>query len=163
MEATDGQRRRRNRPARASTTTSAWVPARVRARSRAEEYAANVAKVIRFLSGKHDELEGELGRQMRTAAEQLDFETAARHRNRLEAVQSIRERQKVVSGRPLNMDVIGFHREETVAGVHLFVVREGRVLYGNEFVLDKGLDVSMDELVDGVPAALLLRCRRGAA
>ena len=86
---------------------------------------------------------------MRAAAADLDFEGAARHRNRLEAVQSIRERQKVVSSRPLNMDVIGFHREETVAGVHVFVVREGRVLYGNEFVLDKGLDVSMDDLVTG--------------
>jgi len=114
-----------------------------------EEYAANVTKVIRFLTGKHDELEGELERQMHAAAAELDFEAAARHRNRLEAVQSIRERQKVVSCRPLNMDVIGFHREETVAGVHIFVVREGRVLYGNEFVLDKGLDIAIDDLVTG--------------
>jgi excinuclease ABC subunit C len=114
-----------------------------------EEYAANVAKVVGFLSGKHDDLENELERQMRAAAANLDFEGAARHRNRLEAVKAIRERQKVVSSRPLDMDVIGFFREETVAGVHVFVVREGRVLYGNEFVLDKGLDVSMDEFVTG--------------
>ncbi len=113
------------------------------------DYADNVAKVARFLTGKHDDLEGELGRQMRRAAADLDFEAAARYRNRLEAVQAIRERQKVVSSRPLNMDVVGFHREETVAGVHVFVVREGRVLYGNEFVLDKGLDVPMGELVEG--------------
>jgi excinuclease ABC subunit C len=64
-------------------------------------------------------------------------------------VHAIRGKQKVVSARPLNMDVIGFYREETVAGVHLFVVREGRVLIGNEFVLDKGLDVPMPELVEG--------------
>ncbi len=86
---------------------------------------------------------------MREAAADLDFESAARYRNRLEAVEAIRGRQKVVSARPLDMDVVGFFREETVAGVHLFVVREGRVLYGNEFVLDKGLDVSLPELVDG--------------
>jgi len=114
-----------------------------------EEYAENVAKVARFLSGKHDDLEGELERQMKHAAAELDYEGAARYRNRLEAVRSIRHQQKVVSSRPLNMDVIGFHREETVAGVHLFVVREGRVLYGNEFVLDKGLDVPVGELVGG--------------
>jgi excinuclease ABC subunit C len=114
-----------------------------------DDYALNVAKVARFLTGKHDDLEGELGRQMRAAAADLDFESAARHRNRLEAVQSIRERQTIVSSRPLNMDVVGFYREETVAGVHVFVVREGRVLYGNEFVLDKGLDVPMCELVEG--------------
>ncbi len=114
-----------------------------------EEYAHNVARVARFLTGKHDDLEGELERQMRSASADLDYEAAARYRNRLEAVRSIRERQVVVSRRKLDMDVVGFFREETVAGVHVFVVREGRVLYGNEFVLDKGLDVPMPELVEG--------------
>ncbi|MBI5232178.1 MAG: excinuclease ABC subunit UvrC [Coriobacteriales bacterium] len=114
-----------------------------------EQYAGSVAKVSRFLSGKHEEIVGELEEQMRAAAADLDFEAAARFRNRLEAVSAIRQRQKVVSARPLNMDVIGFFREETIAGVHLFVVREGRVLIGNEFVLDKGLDVPMAELVEG--------------
>jgi excinuclease ABC subunit C len=114
-----------------------------------EEYAENVRRIAGFLAGKHDDLEVELGKRMREAAAELDFESAARYRNRLEAVEAIRGRQKVVSARPLEMDVVGFYREETVAGVHLFVVREGRVLYGNEFVLDKGLDVSLAELVDG--------------
>ncbi len=114
-----------------------------------EEYSANVARVARFLTGKHDDLEVELERLMREAAAELDYEGAARHRNRLEAVRAIRERQTVVSSRPLDMDVIGFFREETIAGVHVFVVRHGRVLYGNEFVLDKGLDVPMCELVAG--------------
>jgi excinuclease ABC subunit C len=114
-----------------------------------EEYAENVARVTRFMQGRQDEFEGQLERDMREAAAELDFERAARYRNRLEAVHAIRGKQKVVSARPLNMDVIGFHREETVAGVHLFVVREGRVLIGNEFVLDKGLDVPMAELVEG--------------
>ncbi len=114
-----------------------------------EEYAKNVARVVRLLTGTHDDLEAELERQMREAAAELDFETAARHRNRLEAVRSIRERQTVVSSRALDLDVVGFFREETIAGVHVLAVREGRVLYGNEFVLDKGLDVMLEDLVDG--------------
>ncbi|NTU71863.1 MAG: excinuclease ABC subunit UvrC [Coriobacteriia bacterium] len=114
-----------------------------------EEYAENVARIASFLSGKHDDLEGELDRRMREASADLDFESAARYRNRLEAVNAIRGRQKVVSSRALEFDVVGFFREETVAGVQVFVVREGRLLYGNEFVLDKGLDVSLPELVDG--------------
>ena len=114
-----------------------------------DDYAENVRRVERFLSGKHDDLEVELGRRMQEAADDLDYESAARYRNRLEAVAAIRGRQKVVSARPLEMDVVGFFREETVAGVHIFVVREGRVLYGNEFVLDKGFDVPLAELVEG--------------
>ncbi len=113
------------------------------------DYAENVRRIERFLSGKHDDLEVELERRMAEAADELDYESAARYRNRLEAVHAIRGRQKVVSARPLEMDVIGFFREETVAGVHVFVVREGRVLVGNEFVLDKGLDISAAELVEG--------------
>jgi len=112
-------------------------------------YADNVERIARFLAGKHTGLEAELERRMREAAEELDFESAARYRNRIEAVRVLRERQKVVSARPLDMDVVGFFREETVAGVHVFVVREGRVLVGNEFVLDKGLDVPLPELVEG--------------
>ena len=114
-----------------------------------KDYAENVAKIASFLSGKHSNLEVELDRRMREASDDLDYESAARHRNRLEAVHAIRGKQKVVSARPLEFDVVGFFREETVTGVHVFAVREGRVLFGNEFVLDKGLDVSMQELVDG--------------
>jgi len=114
-----------------------------------EEYAENVRRIASFLVGKHGDLEHELESRMQEAAADLDFEAAAKHRNRLEAVHAIRGKQKVVSARPLEFDVVGFYREETVAGVHLFAVREGRVLFGNEFVLDKGLDVSLPELVEG--------------
>lgn len=114
-----------------------------------EAYAVNLEKVARFLGGKQSDFVRELERCMREAAAELDFERAARYRNRLEAVQSVLQKQKVVSSHRLDADVIGFSREETIAGVHVFVVREGRVLIGNEFVLDKGLDVPMAELVEG--------------
>ncbi len=114
-----------------------------------ECYAENVAKVISFLQGRHRGVAEELEARMRAAAADLDYERAARFRNRLDAIRRIEQRQTVVSNRPLDIDVIGFHREETIAGVHVFVVREGRVLIGNEFVLDKGLDVPIAELVEG--------------
>ncbi len=114
-----------------------------------ERYARNVADVIAFLQGKHRGVAESLEECMHDAAAELDFERAARFRNRLDAVRRIEHKQKVVSERPLEIDVIGFFREETIAGVHVFVVREGRVLIGNEFVLDKGLDVPMAELVEG--------------
>ncbi len=114
-----------------------------------EEYAENVRKIGEFLEGRQEGLVRELESMMREAAAELEYERAARVKLRLDAVQAIRQRQKVVSSRNLNLDVVGFFREETVAGVHVFVVREGRVLVGNEFVLDKGLDVPMAELVEG--------------
>jgi len=114
-----------------------------------EEYAEQVEKVIAFLEGRQTEVARDLEAAMREAAAELDYERAARLRNSLEAVRTVLEKQKVVSDRPLDIDVIGIEREETIAGVHVFIVREGRVLIGNEFILDKGMDVSEAELVEG--------------
>ena len=118
-----------------------------------EAYAENVAAVTAFLEGRQTDIAEGLERAMREAAADLNYERAARLRNSLEAVKAVLERQRVVSDRPLDMDVLGIEREETIAGVHLLLVREGRVLAGNEFVLDKGLDVPGPELIEG----LLLR------
>ena len=114
-----------------------------------EQYAESVAKVARFLGGKHRGVAEELRARMAEAAVELDFERAAKFRNRLEAIAAIEQKQKVVSASAFDADIIGLFREETIAGVHVFVVREGRVLIGNEFVLDKGLDVPVGELVSG--------------
>jgi len=114
-----------------------------------EDYAKQVDKVAAFLDGRTKGVAEDLEAKMRQASADLDFERAARFRNSLEAVRKILERQQVVSDKPLEIDVIGFEREETVAGAHVFIVREGRVLVGNEFVLDKGLEVPEAEFAEG--------------
>ncbi len=112
-----------------------------------EEYAPLVARVERFLAGERDEFVGELEAEMKEAAAELDFEHAARARDRLEAIKALQEKQKAVLSRPLNIDVIGFFREETIAAAHVFVVRNGRIIISNDFVLDKGLNVPEADLV----------------
>lgn len=114
-----------------------------------EQYQARVDEVAAFLEGRQREVADELERAMHEAAEDLDYERAARLRNSLEAVRASLEKQRVVSERPLDMDVIGVEREETIAAVHMLHVREGRIVGTNEFILDKGLDVSESELVEG--------------
>lgn len=118
-----------------------------------EEYAEIVKRVSAFLDGRRAEVERDLEHQMREAAGELDFERAARYRNRLEAVRSVLEKQTIVSASGLDADAIGFSREETIAAAHVVQIREGRVLGASEFVLDQGLDVSDEELVE----AFLLR------
>ena len=110
-----------------------------------EEYAPYVQRAERFLSGKRGEFVQELAAEMDAAASELDFERAARARDRLRAVEALREKQKAVLDRALDADVVGFFREETIGAAHVFVVREGRVIISNDFILDKGLDVAQDE------------------
>ncbi len=78
---------------------------------------------------------------MQEAADELDFEKASRIKSRIETIESIAYKQHAVSTRDLNADVIGLFREETVAGVHVLMIREGRIINSNEFILNKGSDV----------------------
>ena len=118
-----------------------------------EEYAATVALVEAFLDGRQSTVARDLEHRMQEASDDLDYERAVRFRNRLDAVRSILERQTIVSASGLDADAIGVFREETIAGVHVVHVREGRVQGSSEFILDQGLDVSDDELIE----AFLLR------
>ena len=118
-----------------------------------EAYAQNVSKVARFLEGHHAEFVEEMRDEMMEAAEELDFERASRMKERIEAVEALTDKQHAVSSRNLNADVIGIFREETIAGVHVFIIREGRIMNSNEFVLNRGKDVPDDDLL----RAFLLR------
>lgn len=106
-----------------------------------EEYAKNVSRIERFLSGHHEEFIRELSEEMDAAAQELDFERAGRIKSRIDTIRSLTDKQLAVSSRGLNADVIGIFREETVAGVNVFVIREGRIVNSNEFILNKGTDV----------------------
>ncbi len=112
-----------------------------------EDYAGNVRRIERFLSGQHREFVDELTAEMHAAAAELDFERAARVKARIDTINGLADKQHAVSARNLNADVVGLFREETVAGVHVFMVREGRIVNSNEFVLNRGKDVPDDDLV----------------
>ena len=114
-----------------------------------ETYAENVRRVERFLSGCRQDLVQDLKREMTEAAAELDFERAGRIKRRLEVVSGLDDRQQVVFSTSVDVDLVGFYREETIAGACVFVVREGRVQRTCEFILDKGFDVEETELVSG--------------
>lgn len=111
------------------------------------EYAAHVRKVERFLSGHHREFVDELTQEMRAAAEELDFEQAARLKQRIDIIEGIAHKQHVMTQHDMNADVIGIFREETIAGVQMLNVREGAVVNNVDFILNKGKDVPDQDLL----------------
>ena len=113
------------------------------------EYGKHVRQVENFLRGNRSEIVMEVQEQMQEAASDLDFERAARLKGRLDALSALDDRQQVTFPTSVNLDLIGFYREETISAACVFVVREGRTVRSVEFILDKGLDVSEDELVSG--------------
>ena len=112
-------------------------------------YAKNVRQVENFLRGNRSEIVSELKDQMQEAAADLDFEKAARLKSRLTSLSDLDDRQQVTFPTSVNIDLIGIYREETISAACVFVVREGRTIHSVEFILDKGLDVSEEELVSG--------------
>ncbi|MDO4400442.1 MAG: excinuclease ABC subunit UvrC [Coriobacteriia bacterium] len=110
-------------------------------------YAANVKRVERFLAGHHREFVDELTEDMQAAAAELDFEQAARLKQRIDIINGISSKQHVVTQHDLDADVIGIFREETIAGVQVLCVREGAVMNSVDFILNKGKDVPDQDLL----------------
>ena len=110
-------------------------------------YAGNVARIERFLAGHHREFIDEITREMQEAAADLDFEQAGRLKQRIDIIKGISHKQHVVTQRDLDADIIGFFREETIAGVQLLSAREGAVINSVDFILNKGKDVPDQDLL----------------
>ena len=94
------------------------------------DYAKDVRHVEMFLSGQSNEVVDELVGRMEAAAEALDFEQAARLRDRITSLRRIQERQ-YVSGARGDVDVIACRLRENLACVQVFVIRDGQNL-GNQ-------------------------------
>ena len=112
-----------------------------------EAYDALVEDLLAFLDGDTDEIVGRLEGEMREAATALEYERAARLRDRLTSVRRAIEKQQMVAERSEDLDVIGIHDDELEAAVQVFYVRKGRVVGRKGFVLDKVIELSRPELV----------------
>ncbi|MDO8474966.1 MAG: excinuclease ABC subunit UvrC [Candidatus Rokubacteria bacterium] len=100
-------------------------------------YDQTVREVERFLEGKNDGLAQELTVQMEAAAAEEKFEQAARLRDRVQALNTVRERQKIISTEDSDQDIVGVVRQGQDACVQLFFVRRGRLLGRESFFFDR--------------------------
>jgi excinuclease ABC subunit C len=115
-----------------------------------EEYDRLVAELVDFLDGDTEPVVRRLEEQMRESADALEFERAARLRDRLATVRKAIEKQGMVTERPEDLDVVGIAEDEIEASVQVFYVRRGRMVGRKGFVVDKVEDVSRPQLVGHV-------------
>jgi excinuclease ABC subunit C len=101
-----------------------------------EDYRRGIDGVIGFLSGRYREIERALERSMREAAAEQRFEDAARDRNRLRAVHSLLERQRVANESIGTLDAIAVAVHEDEANAQVFQVRDGVLSDRQSFYLD---------------------------
>ena len=111
------------------------------------DYDEMVAELLRFLDGDSDAVVDRLEAEMAASADALDYERAARLRDRLTAVRKAVETQQMVGSRNEDFDVIGLVDDALEAAVQVFFVRRGRVMGRRGFVVDKAEDLDRAELV----------------
>jgi excinuclease ABC subunit C len=111
-----------------------------------EDYDKLVDEVVLFLEGHHDDLIARLQREMTDAAEGFNYEAAASLRDRIIAVRRTIEAQKVVWRSRLDMDLIAVARAQGQACMQVFLVRNGKLLGQEHFILEGTADAADAEL-----------------
>src|SRR5262245_1535512 len=113
-----------------------------------EQYDAAVQHTHLFFEGKNDELIDRLTTSMADAAADERFEEAAHLRDAARTVQTLKDRQqKIATARLGDRDAFGLHMGPAGAVVHVFLMREGRVLERVELAATEGLSGSAAELL----------------
>ncbi len=108
----------------------------------AAEYQGLVREAVDYI--KHGSITSveELQKQMEQAAENLDFEQAARLRDRIRAIQKITATQQVLLGEDRNLDVIAFAQNHLLACAVVIQYREGRLMDKLTYFFDEVTDLS---------------------
>jgi excinuclease ABC subunit C len=113
-----------------------------------EEYRRNIEAIVDFLSGRYRQVEGEEQRKMEEAAGAHEFERATLHRDRLKAIRSLFERQRVAGGSVGTADLIGVAAEGADANAQVFQVRDGILAERQSFYLDNQAERDLAEVAE---------------
>ncbi len=113
-----------------------------------EEYRRNIDAIVDFLSGRYRRVEAEEEETMEAAATAHEFERAAVHRDRLKAVRSLFERQRIAGGSVGTADLIGVAVEGADANAQVFQVRDGILAERQSFYLDNQAERELAEVTE---------------
>lgn len=113
-----------------------------------EAYQEVIKEVCMFLEGRQSELTKKLKRQMETAANDRQYEKAARLRDRIRDIEKVLEKQKVVASSYEDLDVFGLAQDQRGAIVQVFQVREGKLVGREYFPLTEGEETKPVEIIE---------------
>jgi len=112
-----------------------------------EEYQENVKNALLFMEGKVEKLLKILNRRMMKAASEQEFEQATHWRDTIRTIEQIKEKPKLISVRLEDKDIFGFFRKKEKVAFYAFLMRRGRVIESEEFILQEKKNVSDEEIL----------------
>jgi excinuclease ABC subunit C len=125
-----------------------------------EAYKETIRDVQLFLEGRTEELEKLLTKRMAAAAENEQFELAARLRDQIVTVHQMQDKQRIATVDNEDADVFGFHYENDMLAVNLFHMRGGKIVDRRDFFweeLPESLSETLNEGSDEAAADELQR------
>jgi excinuclease ABC subunit C len=113
-----------------------------------EQYDAVIEQVLLFLEGKHEAVLADLRRQMEEAAENLEFERAASLRDRMQAVEQVLEKQKIIhTTGPGDQDVVALADGDDETCAQVFFFRGGKLVGREYFILQGTRETPASEIM----------------
>jgi excinuclease ABC subunit C len=109
-----------------------------------EIYAEAVRDVRMFLEGRHTDLSKSLSARMMKAAEDEQYELAAKYRDLITTVENVQDKQRMNTVEGDDQDVLGYHYENHMLAVNLFHMRGGKVLDRREFFWEDLGELELD-------------------
>ncbi len=114
-----------------------------------DAYRADIEQVELFLEGRQETLVKALEGDMAQAAERTEYERAAVLRDKIRAIERTMESQKMAAFARTELDLVGLARQDNQAAVQLFVVRDGKLVGRDVFLLDAAREAPDDEVLGG--------------
>ena len=112
-----------------------------------ENYRQMIDDLCQFLEGRTETVVSRLQDEMAAAAEDLNFERAAALRDKIQAIDRVVERQRVISPERIDSDVIAMARANGEACVQIFFIRGGKLIGREYFILEGAEDTTDREVV----------------
>ncbi len=113
-----------------------------------QDYHHSIDGVIDFLSGRFSAIERDLEERMRSSAATLDYEQATLERNRLRAVRSLMERQRVAKSSIGTFDAVAVAVDGRDANAQVFQVRDGILSDRHSFYLSNETERDVAEVAE---------------
>ena len=113
-----------------------------------EDYKKRIDAACDFLDGNTDHIKKELEEEMMAASRNLEFERAAGIRDKINALNQIENKQKIVSEKYADEDIIGFFEAENRTFAEVFFVRHGRLLGHHGTVISNTKGMSEEEIAE---------------
>jgi excinuclease ABC subunit C len=112
-----------------------------------DDYRKDIEQVELFLEGRQATLVKALERDMAAAAERTEYERAGVLRDKIRAIERTMESQKMAAFARTELDLLGMARQDNQAAIQLFVIRDGKMIGRDVFLLDAAREATDDEVL----------------